>query len=156
MTESLEAPSRQSGVTLREVDAGSVLAICELSVRENQRKFVNSNAESIAHAHFSEVAWFRAIYADQTPVGFIMLADRPKIPEYFLWRFMIDARYQGMGFGRHAIALLIEYVKTRPNVVELLTSCLQGEGSPQGFYESLGFELTGKVDEGEAVLRLRI
>ncbi len=85
-----------------------------------------------------------------------MLSDRPKEPEYFLWRFMIDARYQGKDFGRHAIALLIEYVKTRPNVVELLTSCHQGEGSPQGFYESLGFKLTGEIDEEEAVMRLTL
>ena len=112
------------------------------------------NSVSIAQAYFSEYAWFRAIYADDTPVGFVMLYDRPDKPEYFLWRFMIDARWQGMGFGKRAMALLIAYVKTRPDARELFTSVHQAEGGPQGFYEKLGFSLTGRYEEGEAVLRL--
>jgi diamine N-acetyltransferase len=123
-------------------------------VREDQKQFVASNAVSIAQAYFSEYAWFRAIYADDTPVGFVMLEDQPEKPEYFLWRFMIDARYQGMGFGRRALEMLIEHVRTRPNATELLTSFHEGDGSPQGFYEKLGFRLTGDWEEGEALMRL--
>ena len=109
---------------------------------------------SIAQAYFSKHAWFRAIYADETPVGFLMLEDQPDKPEYYLWRFMIDASYQGMAFGKHAMVLLIEHVKTRPNATELLTSVHQAEGGPQGFYEKLGFRLTGECEEGEAMMRL--
>ncbi len=67
---------------------------------------------------------------------------------------MIDARYQGMSFGRQAMELLIEYVKRRPNATELLTSCVPKEGGPQPFYEKLGFEFTGEYEDGEAMLRL--
>lgn len=146
---------KNSAVTLREVTEDTVRDICRLSVREDQQKFVAPNSVSIAQAYFSDFAWFRAIYADKTPVGFLMLEDQPEKPEYYLWRFMIDARYQGMDFGRQAIELLITHVKTRPNATELLTSVLQDEGGPQGFYEKLGFELTGEYEEGEAMLRLR-
>jgi diamine N-acetyltransferase len=82
-----------------------------------------------------------------------MLQDQPEKPEYYLWRFMIDARYQGMGFGLQAMALLIEHVRGRPNATELLTSVFQAEGGPQEFYEKLGFELTGEYEEGEAMMR---
>lgn len=143
-----------SPVTLREVTADTVRTICKLSVREDQTKFVADNAFSIAEAHFSNHAWFRAIYAGETPVGFVMLADQPEKPEYYLWRFMLDARYQRMGFGRAAIEHLVRYVRTRPGAGHLLTSIVPGEGSPQGFYESLGFRLTGEFEEGEAVMRL--
>ena len=34
-------------------------------------------AFSIAEAHFSPLAWFRAVYAGDTPVGFVMLSDDP-------------------------------------------------------------------------------
>ena len=149
-------PSPQSKVTLREINADTVRDICRLAVREDQQKFVAPNAVSIAQAYFSKHAWFRAIYADETPVGFLMLEDQPEKPEYYLWRFMIDARYQQMGFGRRAVELLVEYVKTRPGAIELLTSVLQAEGGPQVFYEKLGFELTGEYEEGEAVMRLRL
>jgi len=83
-----------------------------------------------------------------------MLEDKPEEAEYYLWRFMIDARYQSMGFGRRSLLLLIDRVKTRPNATELLTSVVQGEGSPQGFYEKLGFKLTGEYEEEEAIMRL--
>lgn len=154
MPDSKGTPSPQSKVTLREITADTVRTICNLSVREDQKQFVASNAVSIAQAYFSEYAWFRAIYADDTPVGFVMLEDQPEKPEYFLWRFMIDARYQGMGFGRRALEMLIEHVRTRPNATELLTSFHEGDGSPQGFYEKLGFRLTGDWEEGEALMRL--
>ena len=31
---------------------------------------------------------------------------------------------------------------------------ITGEGSPQGFYEKLGFKLTGEYEEEEAIMRL--
>jgi diamine N-acetyltransferase len=149
-------PSRESKVTLREVTEDTVRTICNLSVTEHQTSFVAPNAVSIAQAYFSKYAWFRAVYADEEPVGFIMLHDDPEKPEYFLWRLMTDARYQGLGFGRRAMELLIEHVRTRPNATELMTSCLPGEGSPQGFYEKLGFELTGDKEDEEVLLRLAL
>jgi len=141
-------------VSLRPVDAETVRTICALAVREDQRRFVAPNAVSIAEAHFSPHAWFRAVYAGDTPVGFVMLEDQPERPEYYLWRFMIDARHQGKGFGRRALTRFIEHVRTRPGATELLTSVVQGEGSPQGFYESLGFALTGEFEDGEAMMSL--
>jgi diamine N-acetyltransferase len=151
-----DRPSASSEVTLREITADTVRVICGLSVTEEQKQFVAANALSIAQAYFSEYAWFRAIYADETPVGFLMLHDQPEKPEYYLWRLMVDKRYQGMGFGRRAVELLIDYVKTRPNVTELLTSIHVAEGSPQGFYERMGFTLTGDMEEDEALMRLRL
>jgi diamine N-acetyltransferase len=74
---------------------------------------VASNAESIAEAYFSKEAWFRAVYADETPVGFVMLHDDPREHRYYLWRFMIAGGHQGKGYGRRAMELLIEHVKTR-------------------------------------------
>lgn len=156
MTSPLEdtTPTRDSRVTLREITAETVRAICLLSVRDDQTQFVAPNAVSMAQAHFSEQAWFRAVYADETPVGFVMLAEDAQKPEYYLWRFMIDARYQGLRFGCRAMELVIERVRTLPGSVELLTSVVQADGGPQPFYEGLGFQLTGAYEEGEAVLRL--
>jgi diamine N-acetyltransferase len=76
-------------VSLREITKETVGSILALQVAPEQQHFVASNAVSIAQAHFSPEAWFRAIYADETPVGFIMLSDRPDTSEYFLWRLMV-------------------------------------------------------------------
>ena len=138
---------------MREIDADTVRDICRLAVAPEQERFVAPNAVSIAQAHFSDDAWFRAIYAGDTPVGFVMLVDLPGEPMY-LWRFMIDARYQRLGFGRRAMHLVLEHVRRRPGATCLITSVVPGAGGPQPFYESLGFRPTGDFEDGEAVLRL--
>lgn len=150
-----QEPGPSAVVTLREVTAETVRAICRLSVSPHQQGFVAPNSISIAEAYFArQRAWFRAVYADETPVGFVMLSDEPEKHEYYLWRFMIDARYQRHGFGRQAIELLIDHVRTRPGATMLLTSCVPGEGTPMPFYAKLGFVETGEEDDGERVMRL--
>jgi diamine N-acetyltransferase len=146
----------EATVSLREITEETVVEICRLSdtLTEPQDHMVAPNALSIAQAHFSQYAWFRAIYADETPVGFIMLSDDPDEQEYFLWRLMVAKPQQGKGFGRRAVELLIEHVKTRPGAKELLTSCGQGEGSPEDFYRRLGFKRNGKMVGDEVVLSL--
>jgi diamine N-acetyltransferase len=148
--------TRASVVTLREVTKEDHVTVLDLRVTPEQEKFVAGNAFSVAQAYFEEKAWFRAIYADNTPVGFVMLYDDAAKCEYFLWRFMIDKRYQKFGFGKRAIELLIEHVKTRPNATELGVSCVPGDGSSCPFYEKLGFVYTGEKDEDELVMKLQL
>jgi hypothetical protein len=57
-------------VSLREITADTVREICRLRVAPGQEGFVAPVAESIAEAYFSPLAWFRAVYAGDTPVGF--------------------------------------------------------------------------------------
>jgi diamine N-acetyltransferase len=148
-------PGADAVISLREITKETLGAILALTVADHQKRFVASNAVSIAQAHFEpEYAWFRAIYADETPVGFLMLWDDPAQAEYFLWRFMIDARYQRLGYGRQAFQQLIAHVKTRPGAKSLGVSCVPGEGSPGPFYERLGFVYTGEKVDGELVMRL--
>jgi diamine N-acetyltransferase len=146
--------TKNATVTLRQITKENLGWILKLKVAPEQEKFVASNAVSIAEAYFDrEIAWFRAIYADETPVGFLMLSDDSSMPEYFLWRLMVDARYQKFGFARQAMALLFEYIKTRPEAKEIFNSCVPDEEGLCGFYEKLGFAPTGDIEDGEVVLR---
>ncbi|GIV96850.1 MAG: N-acetyltransferase [Herpetosiphonaceae bacterium] len=148
-------PRKDAVITLREVTKQTVRTVCNLKVAPQQEQFVAPNAVSIAEAYFEpDAAWFRAIYADETPIGFLMLHDNPVSQEYYLWRFMIDAQFQGYGFGRQALELLIAHVRNRPGAKALYTSCVPGDGSPCPFYEKMGFVYTGDVDDGELVMRL--
>lgn len=155
MTQNLAPPVwRDATITLREVTKDTVVAVCRLQVAAEQREYVDDNAVSIAEANFEPKAWFRAIYADETPVGFIMLYDDPDTPEYYLWRLMIAAAHQGKGFGQCAIALLVTYVRTRPAARELLVDYHPGPHSPREFYLKQGFRDTGRIEGGEVVLSL--
>jgi len=153
-TQPTAAVNENSVVTLREVTKDNLGAILRLKVKPDQQKFVADNAVSIAQAHFEEKAWFRAIYADETPVGFVMLYDDPDTTDYFLWRFMVDHHYQGLDFGRRALKLVIEHVREQPNATELLLSYVPEEGGPEKFYVGLGFTNTGEVHDGENVMKL--
>lgn len=154
--------SRDSEISFRRISALTVEDVCDLSetLSDEHRGMVADNGTSIAAAHFSENAWFRAIYADDTLVGFIMLHigadhdDGINCPGVFLWRFMIATPFQKFGFGRQAIGLLKRDMKLK-GYNEIFTSYGTGEGSPEGFYTLLGFEKTGDSygDELEAVLK---
>ena len=154
-SQTVPAVGQEAVVSLREITAQTVRAVCLLDTAPDQRHVVAPNARSLAQALFTgERAWYRAIYADETLVGFIMLYDNPAEAEYFLWRLMIDAQYQHLGYGRRAVELLTEYVRTRPGARWLGVSYHKGPGSPAEFYGKLGFVETGEIDEDEHIARL--
>lgn len=158
----LNRDSQNVKVGLREVTRDTVRTICDLKVSKEQEQFVASNSISIAEAHFSNEAWFRAVYADETPVGFVMLArvpreERARLGTHFLWRFMIDERYQGRGYGGKALESVMQHLKKESNANALHTSCREGKGSPKGFYKKMGFKETGeKLDNGERIMKLKL
>jgi diamine N-acetyltransferase len=147
-------------VTLREITADSVVAVIKLSVTEYQNRFVAPNAVSLAQALFAPEAWYRAIYLDEEPVGFVMLSDdslrqpMPDAPEVGVWRFMVDAKHQRQGVGRAAMRLVIDHVRSKGIFRKLELSYVPGEGGPEQLYLSMGFRPTGEVDEGEIVMEL--
>ena len=143
-----------ASVELREVTKETIWAVMGVEVAEDQQHLVAPTAMSIAEAYFEPKAWFRAIYADDQPVGFIMLFDDPDAPKYYLWRLLIGADHQRKGYGRAAVGHLIDYVRTRPGATELRVSWVPGPGSPEPFYLDLGFEPTGEMDGREGVARL--
>jgi diamine N-acetyltransferase len=140
-------PGSDAEITLREITEETVLSVLQLEVLQDQKKFVAPNAVSIAQAHFSKNAWFRAIYANDTPVGFVMLYVDEDKPEYDVWRFMVDKDHQGKGFGREAMLQVIEHVRGLPGAKELYLSYVPGEGNPAPFYRKLGFNETGEWDD---------
>ena len=153
---------RAGTVTLREITAANRAAVEALAVAPEQEAHVSGVVESLAEGDATPDAcpWCRAVYAGETPVGFVMLSDgipaerTQYLGPYFLWRLLIDARYQGRGFGTAALDLVVAYVRTRPGAEQLLTSYVPGPAEPVAFYLEYGFAPTGAVDRGEPVLAL--
>jgi diamine N-acetyltransferase len=138
-------------VRLEPLTPENVRAVCDLRVAPAQEDFVEPNAVSIAEAYVHEQAWCRAVHAGDELVGFVMLHDATTGPGYMLWRLMIDARFQGRGFGGQVVSRVMDYVRSRPGATQLKVSVHPGEGSPGPFYESLGFILTGESSGDEPV-----
>jgi diamine N-acetyltransferase len=149
-------------VSLRPVNESNRLAVEALEVAPDQQQFVSNASASIREAAKEPDgrALYWAIYADGTPVGFVMISDDVGGPDYFpqyLWKLFIDQRYQGQGYGTATLDLIAEYFRRRPEVKVMRTSAGQGTGSPIGFYERYGFERTGDiVFDNEVLLQLEL
>ena len=158
MTPSEHQTTRESTVSLREITRDTVRKVCNLSVSEQQDNFVAPNAHSIAEAYFEPKAWLRAIYADETPVGFAMLHIDPEKPIYYLWRFMVDQRYQGLGFGFKAMYQIMDFLRTDyPDAKEFYLSYVPDiDGNPRDFYQKVGFIDTGVEHHGEMEMKIEL
>jgi diamine N-acetyltransferase len=128
-------------VHLREITEENREAVLALHVGPGQDRFVGGVRESIDEAAATPEGnpWYRAIYAGDGP--------------WFLWRLLIDVRFQRRGYGRAALERIVEIVRAE-GATELLTSYQPGDGEPWPFYERFGFEPTGEIDNNEIVIRL--
>ncbi|HEU4921345.1 MAG TPA: GNAT family N-acetyltransferase [Candidatus Limnocylindrales bacterium] len=149
-------------VELREISDANRPAVTALRVAPGQERFVDAVEESLAEAAETPEAkpWYRAVYAGEEPVGFVMLSwnvtPAPGIlGPWFLWRLLIDERHQRRGYGRAALEQLVDLIRAE-GATELLTSYNPDDGNPWPFYERFGFVPTGDVEDGEIVLRLAI
>ena len=156
-------------VQLRDIvtdaDRAAVLALRRGPGQERYLGSMESHFEdAVTDAHARPRMW--SVYAADQLVGFAMIsdgipadvlaADDDIVGPYFLWRLLIDERFQGHGYGAATIDAIVAYLRTRPGAEVLWTSCKAGPGSPQPFYLHYGFELTGDVKWGEDLLRLAL
>ena len=142
-------------VVLKEITKENLDEVLALSVADDQKSFVSTNAESLAQAYvYSDTAYPFAVYDDDTIVGFIMMGYYEAKEYYTLWKFMIDKRYQNNGYGRRALELGIRYLRDRFNVSEIYTGVIPGNTIAKNLYKSVGFKETGLIESGMEEMRL--
>ena len=160
-TQAPPGPGRESTLTLREITKDNWRAVANLRLPPHQKGNLASNPMSMVEAHYSEDAWMRAVYADETIVGFLMMAIWPPNDGYYIWRFMIDERYQRSGFGRRVVGMAMQHIREKyPQAKKMgLNSTpedgnedVKAEDSPFGFYIRLGFRQVAEPDEDGEVL----
>lgn len=157
---------------LDKVNGGNIWDILDLRVRDDQRNFVAANDISIIEAYATissgGYAFPFGIYNDDTPVGFLMIGfdsdehwvDAPSIAKgnYSIWRFMIDQRYQHSGYGKAALLLALEFVRSFPcGPAEFCWLSYEPENSvAKHLYQSAGFAETGEFDQNECIATLKL
>ena len=161
-------------VHLEKITHKNAWDVCELTIFESQYPFVADNEESLAEAYLAvtseaSYAYPFAVYDDDTLVGFVMLGyneswiEGPDAPaslknNYSLWRLMIDKRYQRQGFGREAVRLALEFVRTWPHgkAEACVTSYNPENEVARKLYASFGFAENGEMDDDEIVAVLKL
>jgi diamine N-acetyltransferase len=149
-------------VVLREITDENREAVLALRVAPGQERFVSSVPDSVRDAAEYPHAnpWYRAVYAGDEPVGFVMLSwnVEPRPPDvlgpWFLWKLLIAEGNQGRGYGREVIRQIADIIRAE-GATELVTSHVPYDDGPARFYEILGFVPTGELDpDGEVIVRL--
>ena len=152
---------------LQPINSQNVEAILALSVREDQRDFVASNDQSIIEAYIAIThnghAFPFGIFDGDTLVGFLMIGfdvddcweDAPAIARgnYNLWRLMIDQKHQGKGYGRAAMQLALDFIRTQPcGPAEWVWLSYEPQNAAaRALYQSFGFQETGDWDREEVI-----
>lgn len=141
-------------ITLREITPENYRAVFALKVAPGQEGFVANNVYSLAQAKVLTQAVPLAIYADETPVGFVMYAPEED-GKFSIWRYMIGAEHQQKGYGRAALKVVLEHLRTLA-AHEIALSYEPTNAVAARLYASFGFVETGEVDDGELVARLAL
>ena len=171
---------RRTQIHLEKVTFDNVDAIVRLRVAKEQRDYVASNDWSLIHAYCSlaegKPVFPFGIYNGKTLVGFIMFnydndwtgyerdawlnSDAYKFyagkPYYYLWRFMIDKRFQKRGYGREALTQALDFIRTFPcGEAQYCVLSYEPENEvAKRFYSSFGFvELNepGYYEDGDEI-----
>jgi diamine N-acetyltransferase len=132
-------------LSLREITKENLIAVTDLEMEDSQKGFVEDNLWSIAECYLYEEFVPKAIYDDETPVGFVLYYFVEDDPDYvFLHRIMIDKHQQGKGYGVRSLELCFEeFKKEFPSIgcVELIH--YPDNDRAAAVYEKAGFKLTG-------------
>ena len=126
----------------------------DLSVKEDQRRFVSDRIGILARAYAYRDCRSQAfvIYQEDLPVGMAMYYDCPEESEYVFSQFFIDWRYQGNGFGYEAAKLVLQNMKCDGQYDKVCLCYIDGDHAARRLYERLGFHHTGEVYDGEIIM----
>lgn len=156
-------------INFRKITADNWEECVNLTVNEEQKNFVAPNAFSLAQAAYDaintdfddddyetirtdETDTVRAIYVDDTMVGFIMYCVDSAERKAWISRYMIDKNYQGNGYGKAALAKILDFFENKLNCIETGLSEVPENFLAKKVYGSLGFEFTGEVEDDEEIM----
>lgn len=140
-------------VRLAPVSRSNWQAVIALRVAAEQAANLASNLYSLAEAYVEPACRPRAIVAGTTVVGFAMYEYVAAENAFNIPRFMIDAGWQGHGYGGAGLALLLDEIQAEHADAAVLISLRPDNDAARGLYARLGFVDTGRRIHGEDIMR---
>lgn len=140
-------------IQLMDIDPGNWRS--GLQVSQSQTHYVANSAVMLARAYAYRKQRSRAfiICADETPVGMGLYYDLPEMECYDFSQIFIDERYQGQGYGKEAIKLVLDTMKADGKYNKVTLCYIDGNETAKKLYESFGFVETDR-DEDEIIMEL--
>ena len=135
---------------LTEVTEGNWLEAASLSVKEEQKGFVAPAIGILARGYVYRDcnAKIYVIENDSIIVGMALIREFDDEPlGYDLQQFMIDRRYQGRGYGSHALGLILDELRGEGHYDHVELCVKKDDTAAVRLYEKHGFTDSGYVDE---------
>ncbi|MEM7132169.1 MAG: GNAT family N-acetyltransferase [Chloroflexota bacterium] len=127
-------------IQLKPIAVGNWQAVIALKLAPDQQDFVPSNLYSIAEAQFYPDAQSRAIYnLIEEIVGYALYGRDVSTGKWKVFRIMIDAHYQGQGYGKAAMAAIIQEISAKPRGNQILIRYQKENTVAKRLYTELGF-----------------
>ena len=152
MPEKNKRVNLQVKIELRTIDKNNWYECTQLSVIEEQKNFfpvpvVFWMAESKYNGDFKELA----VYHQDEIVGFCVYGIDPDDGSPWIIALMIDKKYQGKGFGRETVKELVNLIWKNCDCNRIIIGHRPSNEIAGKLYESLGFERTGQIIDGEII-----
>ena len=114
-------------------------------------EWVTSTAFSIVQSVFEPEWESRLIMADETVIGFVFYGwwEKKNVP--LLCRYMIDIDYQGKGYGKAALPIIVDEMMRQYKTNMIYLTLEKANERAVHLYTSFGFAATGEIDEGEDI-----
>jgi diamine N-acetyltransferase len=152
-------------LSLQEVTQENWRATLDLAVFPEQQRFIAAYVPiaTIALAKASirpgGLVWLPyAFYANTEMVGFTELAyEAGSQDNYWIFHFFIDRHYQGRGYGKEALHLLLQFLRDCHQQCQAIQLTVHPENEhAQHLYTGAGFQPTGAILGGEPVYQLSL
>jgi len=141
-------------ISLKIIDQNNWEECINLKLKQEQQGFIASNLYSIAESKFLPYMDIKSIYFKEKLIGFAMYGIDSDDHNYWIYRFMIDERFQGQGYGKYAMKLIIEDIRSRNDCTDVIWLGYQPENElARRLYASVGFEEVGMAPWGEMLAK---
>jgi diamine N-acetyltransferase len=155
--------SQASGPELRlvEVTLDNFHDVMALQTAPEQAGFVGSNAESLAECAYIEGFVPRAVCLNDDIVGLVVWGpyypdlrynEPPEQQTYILDHVMIDARFQGRGFGRRLVELALGEISFIGDCQRIVLKVETDNRKAIELYRQAGFSECGRDQDGDLIM----
>ena len=139
--------------------------VIELEVSTDQKSYLPEvavyMAQSYVNLSLDYVDQCLAIYDNAKLIGFTKIVFVPKnikpyhmdTDSFMIDAFMIDLSYQGQGYGRKSLSLIIDNIKKRYEMGEefITLTCFEKNENAKKLFQSFGFQRIGVKDESKGL-----
>ena len=120
--------------------------VLDLEVAPKDQRRVASVEYSLAQAWLfrdSEVLFPYAVKSGQLTVGFLLLSYQPMENSYYIWRLLIDQKYQNQSFGKEVIRQVLQRARDDQQCHKVTVNYVIGNHKMRYILEKVGFQPVG-------------